>query len=67
MGVIKIITLGSSESQPKEFSALTHGHANAVAQAIEYLAKELLPWSIGKDHELHENMETPTYGFSRKN
>ena len=45
---------------------MNHGHADAVAQAIEYLSKELLPFATALDHKLHEAKESPRYGFDRE-
>ena len=43
MGLITIQTSGSFQSQTKTFRADHHGHAEAVAQAIEWLVGEVLP------------------------
>ena len=45
MGIITIQTSGSFQSQTKTFRADRHGHADAVAQAIEWLVGEVLPES----------------------
>jgi len=66
MGMITITTNGSFGQKRKEFKAITNGHADAVAQAIEYLSGKLLPESIESDHFLHDQGEKPAEGFKRK-
>ncbi len=65
MGMITIQTNGSFGQTLKKFSAMEHGHADAVAQALEYLAKEMLPDATGLDHDLHEEGQAPNKGFKR--
>lgn len=65
MGMITIETRGSFGNKSTQFSAMEHGHADAVAMAIEYLAKELLPEATAQDHELHEQGHEPDGGFKR--
>lgn len=65
MGMITIETRGSFGNKKHTFSAMKHGHADATAQAIEFLAKELLPEAIAQDHELHEQGHAPDGGFKR--
>ena len=68
MGMIKIETYGSFGgfgNSRVEFSAIEHGHAHAVGQAIAHLT-ELLHWSINTDHAIHEDGESPRQGFERK-
>lgn len=67
MGQIRIQTNGSFGIQEKFFQAIYNGHADAVAQAIEWLAGELLPEGTALDHELHEQGVEPEDGFRRKN
>lgn len=66
MGTIKISTGGSFGYRVKEFKAVTNGHADAVAQAIEWLAGEVLPEATAQDHALHDQGEQPQDGFRRK-
>lgn len=66
MGTITIQTNGSFGQKTKSFKAITNGHADAVAQAIEWLSGELLPDSISQDHELHNDGCKPENGFKRK-
>ena len=65
MGKINIQTVGSFGTNNKSFSAMKNGHADAVAQAIEWLAAELLPKATADDHELHTEGEEPIDGFRR--
>lgn len=46
--------------------AIDHGHADAVAQAIEWLSAHVLPQAIALDHELHDGGHYPNEGFRRK-
>ena len=48
------------------FRADHHGHADAVAQAIEWLVGEVLPESTAQDHELHDEGDWPAEGFRRE-
>ena len=67
MGIIIIETSGSFGRDRRVFEAIHHGHADAVAQAIEYLSGDLLPKSTAQDHELHDSGCVPDKGFARKN
>lgn len=49
----------------KNFSPNQHGYADAVAQAIEWLAKDVLPHATAADHKLHENEQSPPGTFER--
>jgi hypothetical protein len=70
MGYINVTTGGSFVGQygltsvTEQFVALDHGHADAVARAIEYLAEVVLPRATALDHELHEQGEKPRKGFT---
>ena len=66
MGTLTITTNGSFGFKQKTFSAMKNGHADAVAQAIEWLASEALPTSTALDHDLHEDGCKPNEGFRRK-
>jgi hypothetical protein len=44
---------------------MNHGHADAVARALEYLSKDLLPVATGLDHQIHEEGDRPSKGFTR--
>ena len=65
MGIITVTTVGSFGQREKSFSAMEHGHADAVAKAIEYLSGDLLPSATAQDHMLHEQGERPQKGFNR--
>lgn len=65
VGVLSIDTGGSFPTRHKKFSAIEHGHAHAVADAIEYLAKEVLPEAIERDHRLQSEGASPSKGFDR--
>jgi hypothetical protein len=65
MGMIVVETQGSFKTRErKTFSAMDGGHADAVAQAIEYLTTVQLPAAIRLDHELHEEGAKPRLGFA---
>lgn len=66
MGMITITTSGSFGISFKTFRAIDHGHADAVAQALEYLSSELLPEATAQDHELHDQGAKPSNGFRRR-
>jgi len=67
MGQITITVSGSFRKlAPKRFSAISGGHAQAVAEAIEFLSGELLPDAIQQDHKLHEGNHYPEIGFGEK-
>ena len=67
MGMITIIVEGSfPESETGEvkyhFSAMAHGHAQAIGDAINQLS-EMLPHAINKDHRLHDKGQRPESTF----
>jgi hypothetical protein len=61
MGVIRIEVSGSFGvgTQRKSFSAMEHGHAAALAQALGWLTG-LLPAAIHLDHQLHDQGDRPS-------
>lgn len=67
MGQISISVAGSfgKSNGTRTFSAMKHGHAHAVSEAITFLANELLPAAINLDHDLHESGDKPSNGFSK--
>lgn len=66
MGKIAIYVGGSFGAEiQKAFSAREYGHADAVAQAIEFLAATVLPQAIALDHRLHEEGDKPDNGWQR--
>ena len=72
MGAIRIEVRGSFlESDSKRefdriFEAEDHGHADAVAQAVEFLAGRLLPAATALDHRLHSKGSKPKLGWERQ-
>jgi hypothetical protein len=66
MGQITIKKTGSFPDDARVFSAIQHGHADAVAQAIEYLASVVLPEATALDHRLHNEAAKPAEGWQRK-
>ena len=65
MGVINISASGSFPSSNKRFSAIEHGHARAVADAIKYLSNEMLPAAIRQDHDLQAQGDRPSKNFGK--
>ena len=67
MGTIIIEIHGSfTPHNRRQFSALHGGHAEAVAEAIEWLAREILPKAIEQDHQLQRSGANPRLGFGKK-
>ena len=66
MGIVTISTTGSFGRSLRQFSAIEHGHADAVAQAMEYLAADLLLKATAQDHQLHDEGDAPAKGFARE-
>jgi mRNA-degrading endonuclease YafQ of YafQ-DinJ toxin-antitoxin module len=67
MGMIRIHTWGSfARTHDRTFSAMQGGHADAVAQAIEFLAKDVLPRAIEQDHKLQAEGAHPEIGFGKR-
>jgi len=67
MGTIMIWTDGSFGRRREVFAAREHGHADAVARAIEFLAGDLLPVATADDHRLHDQGDGPSDGWDRRN
>ena len=65
MGLLTILTQGSFPDVRRVFTAMEHGHAHAVAEAIRFLADEVLPAAIEQDHRLHAEGLAPGKGFAR--
>jgi hypothetical protein len=65
MGMMHIRTTGSFPVRYIEFGAMEHGHAHAVAEAIQFLTEVVLPAAIDQDHRLHDEGIKPTGGFER--
>ena len=65
MGTIAINLAGSFGSRYKHFTATTGGHAQAIAEAIQYLSEVELPKAIRNDHECHRDGIEPSEGFGK--
>jgi len=65
MGQIHISAWGSFRSVEKTFSAMKYGHANAVAEAIQYLSEHVLPEAIANDHKCQADGSLPEKGFDK--
>lgn len=65
MGLIRITLDGSFRKMngSETFSAIRHGHAQAVSEAITYLSNTVLPEAISLDHKLHNEKVAPSEGF----
>ena len=67
MGLITISVSGSfNKREIKQFSAIHGGHAEAVAESIEWLSRTLLPLAIQQDHALHSSGDKPGIGFGER-
>lgn len=67
MGMIHIEVMGSFKpNESKSFSAQNHGHAQAVADAIEWLSNVVLPRAIRNDHECHAEGIHPNKKFGKE-
>lgn len=64
MGMLTINLQGSFGNASAKFSAMDKGHAAAVAEAIDYLAKVELPKAIANDHRCHAEGIEPAQGFA---
>lgn len=66
MGTLRIDLRGSwKPNRASNFNAIHHGHAQAVAEAIAWLAGVVLPEAIALDHECHDDGARPARGFGR--
>lgn len=65
MGMIVLNISGSFGSRSANFSAMTGGHAQAVSEAIKYLAETELPKAIKNDHECHKDGIEPSEGYGK--
>jgi hypothetical protein len=67
MGQISITINGSfGRIETRTFGASTHGHANAIAEAISFLSTDVLPDAIALDHELHSGGDAPGQGWLKR-
>lgn len=66
MGQITVTLEGSFGNRRSfMFSALSGGHAHAVAEAISHLSKVEMPAAIHNDHECHRDGIQPREGFGK--
>jgi hypothetical protein len=63
--VIKIEGSFSQKTPHQEFTAIEHGHADAVTRAIEWLAGKVLPSATAQDHRQAEQGDKPRGGWHR--
>lgn len=63
MGMIRLETWGSFPETSKTLGPANNGHADLVAEMIEYLAEKVLPDAIALDHKLHEQGNHPPEGW----
>jgi hypothetical protein len=64
MGMIRILVEGSFDPHDdKIFSAMKEGHAKTVADAIKWLAEDVLPKAIQNDHKCQQDGEYPENRF----
>lgn len=65
MGTITVILDGSfGRRRERQFSAMQHGHAAAVGEALRYLAETELPEAIRNDHRAARDRSEPAEGFA---
>jgi hypothetical protein len=65
MGRIRISFNGSFGTRTEDFVAVDHGHVEAVASAIEFLAEVGLARASSLDHTLHDQGHAPKKGWHR--
>ena len=67
MGLIRIHVTGSfaagGMAGEEDYSAMEHGHTDAVEKAIEYLTDVVLPKAIRLDLKLASENDYPGEGF----
>jgi hypothetical protein len=63
--MINVKTWGSFPDNDKTFGPADYGHANVVAQVIEWLAVEVLPEAIALDHRLQAEGNDAPKGWAR--
>jgi hypothetical protein len=66
MGMVRIEFTGSFGKRAWHTTAMEFGHAQAIADAIEWLAKKELPKAIEQDHRLHDEGARPERSFGRE-
>lgn len=66
MGMLTVDLRGSfGQARSKTFSAMGGGHAQAIAEAIQYLSEVELPKAIRNDHECHKDGIEPSAGYGK--
>ncbi len=63
--MIQIQASGSFGYNSATFGAQEHGHAQAVADAIKFLAEKVLPAAIINDHKCHTDGIAPSVAFGK--
>lgn len=63
MGMIRITTWGSLRDRSKDFGPADHGHAQLVADAIEWMTKVVLQDAIAQDAALAAQGSVPPKGW----
>ena len=48
------------------FTAMNGGHAQAITEAIEWLAGDVMSNAIKQDHALHDEGASPAVGFGER-
>ncbi len=66
MGMIKVEMWGSFPTKTRTFGPADHGHADVVAQVIEWLSGEVLPAASALDHRLHADGAEAPKGWKRE-
>lgn len=66
MGMIKVDTWGSFPTRSKTFGPALHGHADVVAQVMEWLASDVLPAATALDHRLRTEGSDAPDGWVRE-
>jgi hypothetical protein len=69
MGMLKVKIYQEGSFRPlaeNEFTAMNGGHAQAIAEAIEWLAGDVMSDAIKQDHALHDQGEKPAVGFGKR-
>ena len=65
MGMIRVTKWGSFPDGERTFGPADHGHADVVAQVIEYLSAVVLPEAITLDHQLQAEKQDAPKGWKR--
>ena len=65
MGMIRVVKWGSFPEGERTFGPADYGHADVVAQVIEYLSSVVLPEAIALDHQLQAEGNDAPKGWKR--